>query len=1171
MYRPLTRKAATSCRAARIESASQICNQPAAAAATARGVPAEVSRSANAWHAVCTESSVTAEDSLGTLFRPAQQRGRSRRGRRSGRRLFAANRSTKLRRVFATRLFPRAGTSALIRWCLAAFALLCAEAAYAQFTSTPVTTATVGQPYVYQVVAAANTTVTAPFGLPAWLTLQPSGNTATLSGTPTDTAPAPVYLQQQDILCSLGFSCFTQEFTIVVSPPNQPPVLVTGIPDQSINENQTLSLFVRPSFSDPDGEALTFAATGLPAGFTISSDGLISGAATLATAQSSPYNVTVTASDGRGGSVADAFVLTVQSLARFDLSLTGITATPSPAARGAAVNWVVTVANSGPSPSSSVDLTIDFAGTPVTFTTNPCTLTVASDRQRLACTMDPIASGGTQTVTVTGSAAQPGDVYVNARVSTTAVPGDPNANNNAGALGLNVAETIVTDVAQSIAVGAGALAAGDLNGDSYADAVIVKSGESPSLLLDIENPTAINSALAQPGDQRRGFASLPLAFGTGNVGADAALADFDNDTDLDVVIANGAGASSAAFRNDGKAVLTSLATLGDAARVDRAVAVADLTGDGFVDVVIGSATANTLYTNQNGATFAAAPLPTSGGAGAIDIVLADVVGTTLPDLIFVYPNTPGAVRYENLGGGTFGAAAAVDAGPVSGAASADFNRDGRADLVLARAVPVQTGGVPSNPVYLNNNAGAFVAVGVLGATPTSAVLAGDLNGDGLSDVVSINDTGAHQLFVGDGNGNFQQHSRVLLSRGATRGALAPIGRMKRTDLVLAGAEAVEVFFNDGRGNFGVGDSTRPVIQLNGVPDVSLEAGAAYTDQGATATDDVDGTLTPTVTNGVNPAVIGTYTVSFAAMDSAGNAAAPVARTVRVNAAAAQGGGGGAIDPSTLLLLGVALLIAGTRRSRARKEMAMKTSTDHSSRRAPIAGVAAAIVTLGAALGAVRAEATELSYTYIDFGGLTVDSELVGTKVPAATQQVRIGSSEGDGLTVSGSLALGRSFYLSGGYDSAVVDVDAAVTSPLATAMTGGNFDLVTSRAAFGYYHPIGTKLDVFAEVSYDTVEYDFGSFAGESFDVDEAGAGYGVGLRFSASETIELFAAARSSSIGTVDLTTSTVDTGTQVSAGLRVYFFQDLGLGFDLRSGDVDSLTVSMRFGFGELRAGRN
>jgi len=104
-----------------------------------------------------------------------------------------------------------------------------------------------------------------------------------------------------------------------------------------------------------------------------------------------------------------------------------------------------------------------------------------------------------------------------------------------------------------------------------------------------------------------------------------------------------------------------------------------LNGDGFSDVVIASANANSLYTNQNGNAFVATALPTSGGVGAIDVLLVDVVGSPLPDLIFVYANGP-AVRHENLGAGTFGAAVTIDAGPVSAAASADFNRDGHADV-----------------------------------------------------------------------------------------------------------------------------------------------------------------------------------------------------------------------------------------------------------------------------------------------------------------------------------------------------------------------------------------------------------------------------------------------------------------------------------------------------------
>jgi hypothetical protein len=92
----------------------------------------------------------------------------------------------------------------------------------------------------------------------------------------------------------------------------------------------------------------------------------------------------------------------------------------------------------------------------------------------------------------------------------------------------------------------------------------------------------------------------------------------------------------------------------------------------------------------------------------------------------------------------------------------------------------------------------------------------------------------------------------------------------------------------------------------------MEVGGTYSDAGATATDDVDGALTPTVTNPVDPAVIGTYTVTYAAVDSAGNAAVPVTRTVHINARAAQGGGGGAADSWLLLVLTLALAIEATR-------------------------------------------------------------------------------------------------------------------------------------------------------------------------------------------------------------------------------------------------------------------
>lgn len=225
-----------------------------------------------------------------------------------------------------------------------------------------------------------------------------------------------------------------------------------------------------------------------------------------------------------------------------------------------------------------------------------------------------------------------------------------------------------------------------------------------------------------------------------------------------------------------------------------------------------------------------------------------------------------------------------------------------------------------------------------------------------------------------------------------------------------------------------------------------------------------------------------------------------------------------------------------------------------------------------ALGCSAVHASELSYTFVDFGALGVDSSVSGSKEPTATQRVDVTSADGDGLSVAGSLAVGRRFFVAGGYWSSVVDADALVVSPLATAESSGNYDLAMSRVAAGYVQPVGSNLDIVLEVSYDSVEYDFGSFAGESFDVDDSGAGFGVGLRWNPREKMEVFASARSSAVGSVNLSASQLDSGTEISAGVRFYFFEDLGVGFGYSSSDdADTFAVSLRFGFGELRAGSN
>jgi uncharacterized repeat protein (TIGR01451 family) len=79
----------------------------------------------------------------------------------------------------------------------------------------------------------------------------------------------------------------------------------------------------------------------------------------------------------------------------------------------------------------------------------------------------------------------------------------------------------------------------------------------------------------------------------------------------------------------------------------------------------------------------------------------------------------------------------------------------------------------------------------------------------------------------------------------------------------------------------VADATAPVITLNGPAATTVECHNSFADPGATASDNCGGSVAVTAGGSVNVNVPGTYTVTYNATDAAGNAAAPVTRTVTV--------------------------------------------------------------------------------------------------------------------------------------------------------------------------------------------------------------------------------------------------------------------------------------------------
>ena len=78
----------------------------------------------------------------------------------------------------------------------------------------------------------------------------------------------------------------------------------------------------------------------------------------------------------------------------------------------------------------------------------------------------------------------------------------------------------------------------------------------------------------------------------------------------------------------------------------------------------------------------------------------------------------------------------------------------------------------------------------------------------------------------------------------------------------------------------VPDTTPPLITILGDNPANISLGANYSDAGATATDDTDGSVTAIASGTVNIHIPGTYTITYTATDHAGNVAT-LTRTVNV--------------------------------------------------------------------------------------------------------------------------------------------------------------------------------------------------------------------------------------------------------------------------------------------------
>ncbi|RNC88234.1 MAG: DUF5011 domain-containing protein [Winogradskyella sp.] len=153
----------------------------------------------------------------------------------------------------------------------------------------------------------------------------------------------------------------------------------------------------------------------------------------------------------------------------------------------------------------------------------------------------------------------------------------------------------------------------------------------------------------------------------------------------------------------------------------------------------------------------------------------------------------------------------------------------------------------------------------------------------------------------DANPNWTQAYNGMSDASVTSFDYWAVNGDDNNNQIIASTYGRGVFTGTFTANAGGPDTTPPVITLNGSATVNLTVGDTYTEQGATATDNVDGDITANIVIGgdtVNTNVAGTYVVTYNVSDAAGNAATQVTRTVNVNEASSGCSGGISTFPYT---------------------------------------------------------------------------------------------------------------------------------------------------------------------------------------------------------------------------------------------------------------------------------
>jgi len=676
------------------------------------------------------------------------------------------------------------------------------------------------------------------------------------------------------------------DLLIDVTPQNDAPFVVSPVPDQEVIEGVELVVSLAEHFDDIDaGDSLRFSAQGLPSSGTFLLDaetGLLRGTPIRTDAMVTPYVVRVTATDSAGASVELTFGLMIFADNDADIAIAGGVA-KNPTLVGEPSSWSIDIENLGPAELAEGELVCSWttSGPAMSLTTpEGCTIEANnSPTPILRCPLTQLPAGTSLSFDVQGTQDGDGDNTLIAAV----VADDPVTSNNTTLVSAQVAIAFSEGPTQLLDQAAADLVAADFNSDGLLDLVVSN------------NQTVIYSNMGNRSLQTQGTT-------VGSGGSQLAHLDWNADGFEDVAVVGPSAGIARIYLGDGGGTFADAIQIATQAPGEAtALSGLDVDGDGASEFVMAGTFGALVARHQETGQAQIDPLP---GGAVLDMAVTDFDQDGFPDLVTIAADDRSVRMLRNAGSGTFVLQDSIQAGSVSRVSAADLDNDGLPDLLLA--VDGDDLSAPHIKLMLRQSDGSYVVANTLGASTASKLMAADVNGDGQQDIVALNETGVHQVYVAGAGAQYSLDAEQIISPGMQTGLTVDFNDDGSLDLILAGidAGAVELHANNGIGRLGPGDRTAPEITLLGEAEITLRSGAAFVDPGSIAMDDIDGDLTGAITTSgsVNTNVVGTYTITYTVTDRSSNTS-QVSRKVTVDVdQGAGGGGGGMLSPSTLILL-----------------------------------------------------------------------------------------------------------------------------------------------------------------------------------------------------------------------------------------------------------------------------